>query len=101
MNKRKLKTPCDSDNFELFLGDRFRFKTYRFPKAEVTVDLAGYYGLTIRDRWRFTTSTTLRYEVIRDLQIGLEFYEQFDSRPLDGGPQLNDWRVATTVGYTF
>jgi len=100
-NRERSGSGAGSDNFELFLGDRFRFKTYRFPKAEVTVDLAGYYGLTIRDRWRFTTSTTLRYEVIRDLQIGVEFYEQFDSRPLDGGPQLNDWRVATTVGYTF
>jgi hypothetical protein len=90
-----------SENFELFFGDRFRFKTYRFPKAEVTIDLAGYYGLTIRDRWRFATTTTLRYEVVRDLQLGLEFYDQYDSKPLDGGPSLNDWRVATTVGYVF
>jgi hypothetical protein len=90
-----------SENFELFIGDRFRFKTYRFPKAEVTVDLAGYYGLTIRDRWRFTTNVALRYEVIRDLQLGVEFYEQYDSQPLDGGPALNDWRVATTIGYVF
>lgn len=90
-----------SRNYELFLGDRFRFKTYRFPKAEVTVDLAGYYGLTLRDRLRFSGSTFLRYEVVRDLQIGLEFYFQYDSKPLDGGPALNDYRMATTVGYTF
>jgi hypothetical protein len=90
-----------SDNYEVFLSDRFRFKTYRFPKAEVSIDASGYYGLTIRDRWRFTTTATLRYEVIRDLQLGLEFYEQFDSKPLDGGPQLNDFRIATTVGYVF
>ena len=90
-----------SENYEVFFGDRLRIKTYQFPKLEVTIDLAGYYGLTIVDRWRFTTTTYLRYEVIRDLQIGLEFYEQFDSKPLDGGPQLNDFRVATTVGYTF
>jgi hypothetical protein len=90
-----------SENYEIFLGDRFRFKTYRFPKAEVTIDLAGYYGLTIRDRWRFATTTALRYEVVRDLQVGLEFYDQYDSRPLDGGPSLNDYRIATTVGYVF
>jgi hypothetical protein len=90
-----------SDNYELFLGDRFRFKTYRFPKAEVTLDMGGYYGLTIRDRWRFAGTVYLRYEVIRDLQLGVEFYEQYDSKPLDGGPSLNDWRVATTVGYVF
>ncbi len=90
-----------SENYEVFLGDRFRFKTYRFPKAEASIDVTGYYGLTIRDRWRFTTTATLRYEVVRDLQLGLEFYEQFDSRPLDGGPELNDYRVATTVSYTF
>ena len=90
-----------SENFELFLGDRFRFKTYRFPKAEATIDLAGYYGLTIVDRWRFTATATLRYEVIRDLQLGVEFYEQYDSKPLDGGPELNDYRFATTIGYTF
>ena len=91
----------DSENYELFLGDRFRFKTYRFPKAEVTIDVAGYYGLTIRDRWRYSTSVYLRYEVVKDLQLGIEFYEQYDSRPLDGGPSLNDWRIATTVGYVF
>lgn len=90
-----------STNYELFLGDRFRFKTYRFPKAEVTIDAAGYYGLTIRDRWRFTTNLALRYEVVRDLQVGIEFYEQYDSQPLDGGIALNDWRVATTIGYVF
>jgi hypothetical protein len=88
-------------NYELFLGDRFRFKTYRFPKAEVSTDLGGYYGITIRDRWRFTGTLTLRYEVIRDLQIGLEFYEQYDGKPLDGGPELNDHRFSTTLGYTF
>ncbi|MBL8002094.1 MAG: DUF481 domain-containing protein [Flavobacteriales bacterium] len=90
-----------SENFEVFLGDRFRFKTYRFPKAEVTIDLAGYYGLTIRDRWRFATTTAVRYEVLRDVQLGLEFYDQFDSKPLDGGPSLNDYRIATTIGYVF
>jgi hypothetical protein len=90
-----------SDNVELFLGDRFRFKAYRFPKAEVTLDLVGYYGLTIADRLRFASTVFLRYEVIKDLLVGLEFYEQFDSRPLDGGPSLNDWRIATTVGYSF
>ncbi|MBL7965092.1 MAG: DUF481 domain-containing protein [Flavobacteriales bacterium] len=90
-----------SDNLEVFLGNRLRFKTYRFPKAEVTIDLAGYYGVTIRDRWRFASNAFLRYEVMKDLQLGLEFYEQFDSKPLDGGPALNDWRVATTVGYIF
>jgi len=89
------------ENYELFAGDRFRFKTYRFPEAEVTADLAGYYGLTIRDRWRATATVTLRYEIIRDLTIGLEFYEQYDSQPLDGGQELNDYRVATTLGYTF
>ena len=90
-----------SENYELFFGDRFRFKTYRFPKAEVTIDLAGYYGLTIKDRFRFQTSATVRYEVVRDLQLGVEFYEQYDSRPLDGGSALNDFRVATTIGYVF
>ena len=90
-----------SENYELFLGDRFRFKTYRFPKAEVTIDLAGYYSLTIVDRWRFTTTTTLRYEVIRDLQLGVQFYEQYDSKPLDGGEALDDFRIATTIGYVF
>ena len=89
------------ENYELFAGDRFRFKTYRFPKAEVTADLAGYYGITIRDRWRFTGTVTLRYEIIRDLTIGLEFYEQYDGMPLDGGSELNDNRVSTTLGYTF
>ena len=90
-----------SENYELFFGDRFRFKTYRFPKAEVTIDLAGYYGLTIKDRYRFQTTATLRYEVVRDLQLGVEFYDQYDSKPLDGGAALNDFRVATTVGYVF
>jgi hypothetical protein len=90
-----------SENYELFIGDRFRFKTYRFPKAEATLDLGGYYGLTIRDRWRFATSATLRYEVIRDLQVGLEFYDQYDSKPLDGGSSLNDYRFAMTLGYIF
>lgn len=89
------------DNYELFLGDRFRFKTYRFPKAEVTLDMAGYYGLTIRDRWRFAGTLYVRYEVVRDLQVGVEFYDQYDSKPLDGGPSLNDWRIATSVGYVF
>lgn len=100
-NRERGGSGQNSDNMELFLGDRFRFKTYRFPKAEVTMDLAGYYGLTIKDRLRASASVYLRYEVIRDLQIGLEFYEQYDSKPLDGGPELNDFRIATTVGYTF
>lgn len=100
-NRERGGSGDNSDNIELFLGDRFRFKTYRFPKAEVTMDLAGYYGLTIKDRLRASASVYLRYEVIKDLQLGVEFYEQYDSQPLDGGAALNDFRVATTVGYTF
>ncbi len=55
----------------------------------------------LSDRFRFQTSATVRYEVVRDLQLGVEFYEQYDSRPLDGGAALNDFRVATTIGYVF
>ena len=100
-NVEKSGTGVDSENYELFLGDRLRVKTYRFPELEITLDLAGYYGLTIEDRYRLSSDLKFRYEVISDLQIGLEFYEQYDSKPLDGGPALNDFRIATTLSYTF
>ena len=100
-NVEKSGTGVDSQNYELFLGDQLRVKHYRFPELDVTLDVAGYYGLTIQDRYRLSSDLKFRYEVISDLQIGLEFYEQYDSKPLDGGPALNDFRIATTVSYTF
>ena len=100
-NRESSSTGTTNDNLEVYLGNRLRVKTYRFPKLMINIDLAGYYGLTIVDRYRASVDLSFQYEVIRDLQLGIQFYEQYDSKPLEGGPPLNDFRVATTVGYTF
>lgn len=100
-NIEKSGTGVDSENYEVFVGDRLRIKTYRFPELSVYLDIAGYYGLTIEDRYRLSGEIEVQYEVFKDFTVGLEFYEQYDSRPLDGGPSLNDYRMAATIGYTF
>lgn len=100
-NIEKSGTGVDSRNYELFLGNRLRIKTYSFPKLSVFLDLAGYYGLTIEDRYRVSGEVEFQYEVFKDFTVGFEFYEQYDSKPLDGGPALNDYRAAATIGYTF
>jgi len=40
-------------------------------------------------------------KVIGAWKLGIEFYDQYDSKPLVGTEPLNDYRVATTVNYTF
>ena len=100
-NHESSGTGFENDNLELFLGNRLRIKTYNFPELMVNFDLVGYYGLTIEGRYRVSGELEFQYEVFKDFTVGLEFYEQYDSKPLDGGPALNDYRVAATVGYTF
>ncbi|MCB0794200.1 MAG: DUF481 domain-containing protein [Flavobacteriales bacterium] len=100
-NREDNQAGISTDNTEVFLNNRLRIRTYKFPKTDITIDLYGYYGLTIADRFRAQADIKLRYEVVKDLFLGLEFYDQYDSRPLDGGPALNDYRISTTASYTF
>ena len=69
--------------------------------AEVTIDPAIYYGLAIKDRFRFQANATLCYEVVRELQPVVGFYEQHCIRPMDGVAAPNDFRAASTIGYLF
>jgi opacity protein-like surface antigen len=100
-NSERSRAGADLNSLEVFLGQRLRMKIPQAPNLELTADIYTTYGITVADRVRVLADAKLRYTLIKNVQVGIDFYEQFDSAPLDGTDALNDYRVAGTLSVTF
>ena len=78
--------------------DAFRYDT---PKLDLTAELALYPGLSDWGRLRGTFTFRIRYEVIRDFNVGLVFQDTFDTRPPDPTASKNDYIAQLTIGWSY
>jgi len=78
--------------------DAFRYDT---PKLDLTAELALYPGLSDWGRLRGTFTFRIRYEVIRDFNVGLVFQDTFDTRPPDPTASNNDYIAQLTIGWSY
>ena len=42
-----------------------------------------------------------KFEIFKDFNVGLTFYDLYDNRPPEGAVSKNDFGVNTTLGYVF
>ena len=90
-----------SNNLEGILSVKLIWIQHRHPKINITTNFDYFPSFTISKRYRLEYNLSVRYEIFKDLFIGLTFYDDFDSKPSGGGPALNDWGVVFSVGYSF
>ena len=90
----------EREESELFLGNRVQTNFLR-KEFQLYADTYAYFGLTVKGRTRFTADVTASVEVIDDWTVGVEFYDNYDSKPPNSPEGINDYRTGLTVGWTF
>ncbi len=81
----------------------FHFKEYKYltPKLSIDALYTLYAGVTDWGRIRMNLELNTKYEVLKDFNIGLTFYDNYDSRPPQGALSKNDFGLNFTLGYSF
>jgi len=93
-------TPEASTNLEglLHFGwDAFRFDS---PKLDFSTALTAYPSLSDFGRVRADLDLRLKYEVFKDFHVGINFTDNFDSRPPEGSSN-NDYVTSLTIGWSY
>jgi hypothetical protein len=97
--------PLDSsyleNSIEAIVGMKCLWFQYKHPQINLTTDMNVYPSLTISQRIRVEYAIAAKYEVFNNFYFGLTFYDNFDNKPAGGGPKLNDWGWALSIGYSF
>lgn len=90
-----------SINYEGIVSVKFTWLQYRQPKINISTNLDLFPSLSVNGRYRFEYNLSAKYEIFRDFFLGLTFYDNYDNKPAGGGPELNDWSIVFTIGYSF
>ena len=85
---------------ELVLGSQFLAKGHR-RELEADADVTGYLGLTDSGRNRLSAEVNARSKVVGAWKLGIQFRDEYDSRPAPGLDAVNDYQVGTTISYKF
>ena len=87
-----------SSNAEALVGlDFYRFK---FKTTDLSSRLIVYPSMSDPGRVRMALDANLRVEIFKDFYVGLNLYENFDSRPPVNALR-NDLGISTSVGWKF
>ena len=86
------------NNVEALLG--LKFSTFRFKTLNINSQAFLFPSLTDAGRFRFTSQSNLRIELLRNFNWNFQFYENYDTRPPVNAPK-NDLGVTTSLGWTF
>ncbi len=90
-----------SDNIEGLLGFNYHYFKYTDPEINITTYVNTYPNMTTSGRWRINYYLDARVEVINDFHVGLNFYYNFDSKPVSTDASDSDYGVNTTLSYSF
>ena len=80
-----------------FGWDAFRFDT---PKLDFSTSLTAFPSLSDFGRVRADLDLRLKYEVFKDFHVGINFTDNFDSRPPEGSSN-NDYVTSLTIGWSY
>ncbi|MCB2222069.1 MAG: DUF481 domain-containing protein [Bacteroidetes bacterium] len=99
--ERTLDTQVESSNLEGLISVQYKWFRYRSPKIDVTSSLSAYPSFSVARRVRLDYNLQAKFEIIRDLFLGITIYDSYDNNPTDSNVAKNDWSVVTSLGYTF
>ena len=93
--------PDYSGSLEGMLIIAFKEFKYSTPKISIDTRLAVIPGITDWGRVRMSFNLSSKIEIFKDFNVGLNFYDDFDSRPPAGALSKNDFGINFTIGYEF
>jgi putative salt-induced outer membrane protein YdiY len=85
-------------NLESLLG--LTFSTFRFKTLNLNSRSFLFPSLTDPGRFRLSSQSNLRIELVRNFYWNFQAYENYDTRPPINAPK-NDLGLTTSVGWTF
>lgn len=71
------------------------------PKLDFATEVRIYPGITTLGRLRGDLDIRVRYELLNDFFVGLNFSDQFDSRPPGGSGAKNDFVTSVSIGWSY
>jgi hypothetical protein len=74
---------------------------YDSPKLDAGVSVAAYPYLTDLGRVRLESSLRVKYELVKDFNVGLSVSDTYDSRPPDPAASSNDYLLTMTIGWSY
>jgi hypothetical protein len=82
---------------------QLQFNFFRFTKPEISLSMAQtfFYSLSQSGRFRNDGSTSLNWEIIDDLKLSLEFYNNLDSKPPGAEGKKVDYGVVFGISFSF
>ncbi len=86
------------NNAESLLG--ITFSTFRFKTLNINSQTLFFPSLSDPGRFRISSQSYLRIELIRNFYWNFQVYENYDTRPPVNAPK-NDLGITTSVGWTF
>ena len=78
----------------------FEYFKFRNPDIDFSISASVYPSITEDDRVRANVKGRIAYEIISDLDLSLNGYFDWDSRPAPDSP-TNDFGIFTSIGYSF
>ncbi len=86
------------NNAESLFG--ITFSTFRFKTLNLNSQTLLFPSLSDPGRFRLSSQSYLRIELVRNFYWNLQLYENYDTRPPTDSPK-NDLGVTTSLGWTF
>ena len=90
-----------TNNLEGLVGVQYKEFRHTTPKISVDSKFLLYPSITDAGRIRMDLQFTSKFEIFKDFNVGLTFYDNFDNRPPAGASSKNDFGVNFTVGFEF
>ena len=88
-------------NIEALGTIQFKQFRYSFPKLSIDAIYTIFPSLNDWGRVRMEFQLNTSVEVFKDFNVGLNFYDAFDSRPPLGAASKNDFSINFTITYKF
>ncbi|WP_113925964.1 DUF481 domain-containing protein [Cognataquiflexum aquatile] len=99
--ERSLEGSSSGNLYEIPLQFKLDYFHYAAPNLSFTVFPKAFLGLNQNGRKRFDGETRINWEVIKNLDLGLQFYASYDNQALEGSNTNFDYGIVFNVGYKF
>lgn len=97
--ERDLEGNSSGSLYELPVQFTVNYFHYSAPNIQISFISGMYFGIDQGGRKRFDGETRINWEVISNLNLGLQFYSNFDNASLGGGSNNYDYGVVFNVGF--
>lgn len=99
-NEQGVDTPA-TQNIEGLVAVKWSYYTYNRPKTNLDTSLQYYPSFSVWGRQRLQVSAAVNRELFKDLFVGVNVYDSYDSAPPQAEAAHNDIGVTASVGWSF